>query len=510
MYCHGLVGAGIFVGKRASRCCCQHVSGNTVVGDGDRGGGVAVIGFACGSVAQRQFALRNGSAGGASGRTQHIVGGIGAGQAGILYRYSLVHASILVGKRTRSCCRQHVAGNTVVSDGDRGGSVAVISFTGGSEAQRQCTLRNGGAGGTGGRAQHIVASIGAGQAGALHGNGFDRSGVLVGEDCVRRCCQHVVRDAVIGQYHSRRNAAVIRFIDASKTEIERARRDGGAGLAFGSGQYIVARIVATQVVARHAVVHVLGDAHVLVGETCREVRQLDLVGADHTVQAAAEAGAGAAVIDFIGCAHAAQDQCGAADVGGAAGGFCQAVVAQAVAGQDQAADIDRLAGAGALVDKLRGAGHAERIAGHRIAECQSGVAETELAVVDLAAADGHAQRARHDRQCRRARQGDVVFGRPQAAQGIAADIARRVVAGAAAGGAVAVEQSAVSQRAGERRQLAVVDAAGRTAGGHLQRRQESFQHRRGVAVVNAPYRAFAEIEAAELRLLLHLQRRTSG
>ena len=205
-------------------------------------------------------------------------------------------------------------------------------------------------------------------------------------------------------------------------------------------------------------------------------------------------------------AHA---QAGAADIAAAAGCARQRVVAQFIAGQHDIAGIEQLAGAGILVGKLRRAGHAQRVAGHRITKRKGRVFQAQRPVIDLAAADGQRQDARRDGERGAAGIADVVFGRPQAAQRIGADVQCIAVAGRSIGRQVAIGQAHIAEAAREAGQLAVIHLAAAAGGGDLQWRQKSFQHRRGIAVVDAPDGILAKIEAAETALLLHLRGRAA-
>ena len=189
----------------------------------------------------------------------------------------------------------------------------------------------------------------------------------------------------------------------------------------------------------------------------------------------------------------------------------QAVVAQFIADQGQAARVHGLAAAHVLVEEGGAAAGADVVARHQIAQHETGAVVTECAVIDLAvAADAHRQRARRDGEGRRAAQGDVVLGRPQARRRIAAHVARiAAVAEAAIDARVAIKQSHIADRAEEGGQLAIVDlTCGVARQVHLQRLQESLQHRRRIAFVDAPHAA--EIVVVEAGLLPHLRRTEAG
>ncbi len=198
------------------------------------------------------------------------------------------------------------------------------------------------------------------------------------------------------------------------------------------------------------------------------------------------------------------------DLGRADGGGRQAVVAHRVAGQGQFAEIDGLDAAGVLVDELRAAGHAHGIAADRVAQAEGRVGKAELTVIHLAAAHADRQRARRDGQGGRAAQTDVVLGRPQARHIVVAHIARRLEAQAAVGRRVAIEQAQIGERAIEAGELSIVDLAGRlTRRRHLQRLQENLQHRRRVAVIDAPDGRGAEGKTVKARPARHLRRRAA-
>ena len=163
-----------------------------------------------------------------------------------------------------------------------------------------------------------------------------------------------------------------------------------------------------------------------------------------------------------------------------------------------------LATACILVKESSTAADADVVARHHIAQHKTGAVITQGAVIDLAIAPhAHCQGARRDGEGGRAAQADVVLGRPQARQVVIAHVERIAVAEAAIDARVTIEQAHVADGAEEGGQLAIVDlAAGIVRDVHLQRFQKSLQHRRRVAVVDAP--DAAEIVAVETALLLHL------
>ncbi len=502
---HRLAAARILVGKCTGRRCRQHVARHAVIGHRHGRRRAAIVCFIGSGKTQVQGALRDIGGGGAAGIDQGVVGRVKTGQAGVLHRHRLAAAGVLVAKRAGRRCRQHIACHAVIGDCHEGRHAAIVRFIAACKTQVQGPLRDIGGGRAAGIAQRIVGRVKTGQAGIPHGHRLAAAGILVGKRAAGRRRQHVAGHAVIGHRHGRRSAAIVSLVDARKVEIERTRRDAGAGLAGAGIEHVIARIAAAQVAARHAVVDVLAGARVLVGKIGRGARQLDLVGAEHAFKGRAEAGAGTAIVDFAGGAHAGQAEAGAADLGRASGGLGQAVIAQFIAAQGQAREIDRFGGAGILVDKLRRAGHAQVSATDRIIQGQGRIGKPQLAVIYLAAAQDHAQRARCDGQRGGAGIRDIVFGRPQAAQRIVADIEGIAIAGGAAGTHVAIRQANIAERAGAGHH-AVIDFAGRAAGAHLQWCQKSLQHRRGIAVVDAPDGVLAEIEATKLGLLLHLRR----
>ena len=166
-----------------------------------------------------------------------------------------------------------------------------------------------------------------------------------------------------------------------------------------------------------------------------------------------------------------------------------------------------LATAGVLVEEGGAATNAEVVARHHVTQHKTGAVVAQRAVIHLAiAAHAHRQRARRDGEGRRAAQADVVLGRPQTRRRIVAHIARvAAVAEAAIDARIAIEQSHIGYRPEESGQLAIVDlACGVVREVHLQRLQESLQHRRRITFVNTPYTA--EIVVVEDALLLHLRR----
>ncbi|OEZ47065.1 hypothetical protein JAB1_34770 [Janthinobacterium sp. MP5059B] len=250
----------------------------------------------------------------------------------------------------------------------------------------------------------------------------------------------------------------------------------------------------------------------LVAEAALQAGHADLIARHKAFKVAVQASLQSAVVDAALRARDAIVQHARADVRRAVRrGRGQAVVAQFIAAQGQAAGMHGLAVACILVEEGGAATDADVVARHHIAQHKIGAVVTQGAVIDLAiAADAHRQRARRDGESRRAAQADVVLGRPQACRCIAAHIARvAAVAEAAIYARVAVDQSHIADRTEEGSQLAIVDLARSIARKvHLQRFQESLQHRRRVAIVDAPHAA--EIVVVEHALLLHLRRAASA
>ena len=441
-------------------------------------------------------------------RADGIVARIGAAQAHTSDIDALARINILVAKRRSGRHRQGVALDAVVPKADLRTRCAVIGLVDAVETHVQGTHRDVGRGAAGIGAQHIVAGVGAAHAHVRHRNGLADACILVAKGCIARQRQGVALDAVVAKADLRARRAVVGLADAIKTHVQGPRADVGRGAAGIRVQHIVARILARQVARRHLIIDNFASAGILVAETALQAGHADLVARHQAFEIAIQGRLHGAVIDAALRARDAvvQDACRDGRRAICRAGS-QAIVAQFVAAQGEAAGVHSLAAAHILVEESGAAADADGVARHHVAQHKAGAVVAQVAVIYLAiAADTYRQGARRDGKGGRAAHRDIVLGRPQARRCIVAHIARvAAVAEAAVDARVAIEQSHIAYRAEEGRQLTIVDLArGVAREVHLQRLQESLQHRRRVAVVDAPHAA--EIIVVEHALLLHLRR----
>ena len=110
---------------------------------GDRAGGVAVIGFVHAGGSQGQGALGD-SGRGAAGAGDAVVGRVGAGQAHRRHAHRLAHARIAIGKRGAAVQGQQVAGDAVVAGAHAGRGVvhAVVHAVHPGVVHAQSALRH--------------------------------------------------------------------------------------------------------------------------------------------------------------------------------------------------------------------------------------------------------------------------------------------------------------------------------------------------------------------------------
>ncbi|MNN08345.1 hypothetical protein D3C81_1211980 [compost metagenome] len=360
--------------------------------------------------------LRNCCLRGATRRFQDVITRIGALQAETAGRHQFSGTRILVGKAAAAA---HHADHILVQHAvrrraDGGGSRAVIRLVDAIEAHVQDARRDVGRGRARISPEHVVTRIATTQRHIRHVHGLARSCFLVAKRGIARHRQDVALDAVVTKRHLRARRAVVGLVDAVKTHVQGARRDIGRGAARISIEHIVARIGARQVARRHLIIDHFASTRIFVAETALQAGHADLVARHEAFEIAIQGRLQAAVVDAVLRARDAivQDarRDGRRTVRRRRG---QAVVAQLIAAQGQAAGVHGLAAAHILVEESGAATDADVVARHQIAQHVAGAVVAQSPVIDLAiAADAHRQRARRDGKGRRAAEGDVVFGRP--------------------------------------------------------------------------------------------------
>src|SRR5439155_9160648 len=214
---------------------------------------------------------------------------------------------------------------------------------------------------------------------------------LVGEAGAGVARGHVVaRDLVVRQGHGGGGVAVVGLVDAGGTHDQGPRRDVGGGVGSSVGA-VVAGVGAAQADAGDA--HRLTGADGIDGEAGAGVARRHVVARDPVV-GQGHGRRGVAVVGLVD-AGGAHRHCPRRDVGAGVGGGVGAVVPGVAAGDADAGDADRLAGADVLVGEA-GAGVGRR---HGVAR-EVVVRERDGRGRGLVVAAVHAGGAHGERPCR--------------------------------------------------------------------------------------------------------------
>src|SRR4029453_16497736 len=178
----GLVSADGFVGKTGAGVAGgEAVATDSIIGQGDGGGGGAVIDFVDARGADAQGAGGD-VGGGAGGGVGGVVGRIGAADRDAADADSLGRADVLVGETGAGVAGgETVATEAVVRKGDGGSGEAIIGLIHASGADVEGTGGDIGSGAGGGGSQLIVGGGGATQAQAGGGNGLSGANRFGGE-----------------------------------------------------------------------------------------------------------------------------------------------------------------------------------------------------------------------------------------------------------------------------------------------------------------------------------------
>src|SRR5579871_3148854 len=342
-------GAGIFVDEAGGRITVrEHVARDAIIGENNGGRSVSVVNLVDAGRRDRQRLSSNARDGGCGG-VERVVRGVGSGNGNAAHRNRFADSHNAVGEaRAGVAIGENVAGYAVVGQGYRGRRAAIEYFVDAGGGNGQSQHRDVG-GRTGRRVERVVRGVRAGNRDSAHRNRLANRDRLVGETRARIAArENIAGNAVVGERHRRRRAAVVHFVDARGRNRQRFAGDVGRGARRG-----VRRIVRGVRTGNRDAAHRnrLAGGYRFIGETRARVAARENV-AGNAIVGESHRRRRAAVVHLVD-ARGRNHQRFRRDVGRGAGRGVRRIVRGVRAGDRDSADRYGLAGRHVLVGEAR-------------------------------------------------------------------------------------------------------------------------------------------------------------